>query len=45
MCGRFETTGKFSWAQIHAALSTYAPVRKGPRYELDVTKFGVPDSV
>ncbi len=30
MCGRFETTGKFSWSQIHAALSTYAPVTTPP---------------
>ncbi|QIF82664.1 SOS response-associated peptidase family protein [Brevundimonas sp. 'scallop'] len=30
MCGRFETTGKFSWAEIHTALSTYAPVTTVP---------------
>lgn len=30
MCGRFETTGKFSWTEIHKALSTYAPVTTPP---------------
>jgi putative SOS response-associated peptidase YedK len=30
MCGRFETTGKFSWAEIHSALSTYAAVATPP---------------
>lgn len=30
MCGRFETTGKFTWREIHAALSTYAPVTTPP---------------
>jgi len=30
MCGRFETTGKYKWAEIHAALSTYAPVTTPP---------------
>jgi len=30
MCGRFETTGKYKWAEIHAALSTYAPVTSPP---------------
>jgi SOS response associated peptidase (SRAP) len=30
MCGRFETTGKFTWAEIHEALSTIAPVTTPP---------------
>ena len=30
MCGRFETTGKFTWAEIHEALSTIAPVTMPP---------------
>lgn len=30
MCGRFETTGKFSWAEIHSALSSFAPVFTPP---------------
>lgn len=30
MCGRFETTGKFTWAEIHKALSTIAPVTTPP---------------
>lgn len=30
MCGRFETTGKFSWAEIHSALSSFAPVVTQP---------------
>lgn len=30
MCGRFETTGKFSWAEIHKALSIHAPVTTPP---------------
>ena len=30
MCGRFETTGQFTWAEIHKALSTIAPVTTPP---------------
>lgn len=30
MCGRFSTTGKFSWREIHDALSTYGEVRTPP---------------
>ena len=30
MCGRFETTGKFTWAEIHAALSTITSVTTPP---------------
>lgn len=30
MCGRFETTGKYKWAEIHAALSSYAAVTTPP---------------
>ena len=30
MCGRFETTGKFTWAEIHDALFTIAPVTTPP---------------
>jgi len=30
MCGRYSTTGRFSWAEIHRALSTYGEVKTAP---------------
>lgn len=30
MCGRYDTTGRFSWAEIHRALSTYGTVATAP---------------
>lgn len=27
MCGRYDTTGRFTWSEIHAALSTFGEVR------------------
>jgi len=30
MCGRYDTTGRFTWAEIHKALSAYAPVSTLP---------------
>ena len=30
MCGRFETTGKWTWSEIHRALSTYGEIATPP---------------